>query len=241
MKIYNHFKNIPFILSALLCTSLMISCASVPRPTAVVPLPDSGKIKTSSQVLLVTNDSPSSINVTISTLERKNDGWKKVRENFSGVIGRNGFAAVGEKREGDGKTPSGIFYLKTIFGYDPSVNTKMPYRQALPDDIWIDDIHAADYNRWVKKADTRASSFEQMRRDDNLYKYGIIIEYNTDPVIKGHGSAIFFHIWKGENLPTAGCVATAEDNIIKMIEWLDPDSQPLIIMGSEYLMEGLLQ
>jgi len=41
-----------------------------------------------------------------------------------------------------------------------------------------------------------------MRRDDNLYKYGIVIEYNTDPIIKGNGSAIFLHIWKGRGIPT---------------------------------------
>ena len=70
-----------------------------------------------------------------------------------------------------------------------------------------------------------------MKRDDNLYKYGIVIEYNTDPVIKGNGSAIFLHIWKNESIPTAGCVAVSEENLIKIIEWLDPVASPLIITG----------
>jgi L,D-peptidoglycan transpeptidase YkuD (ErfK/YbiS/YcfS/YnhG family) len=70
-----------------------------------------------------------------------------------------------------------------------------------------------------------------MKRDDNLYKYGIVIEYNTSPVIKGNGSAIFLHIWKGESVPTAGCVAVSEENILKILQWLDPAASPLIIMG----------
>jgi L,D-peptidoglycan transpeptidase YkuD (ErfK/YbiS/YcfS/YnhG family) len=107
----------------------------------------------------------------------------------------------------------------------------MPYRQATNDDVWVDDPNSIDYNRWVKKQDTHAASYEMMKRDDNLYKYGIVIEYNTDPVIKGNGSAIFLHIRKGEGIPTAGCVAVSEEDIIKIIGWLDPAAAPLIITG----------
>jgi L,D-peptidoglycan transpeptidase YkuD (ErfK/YbiS/YcfS/YnhG family) len=50
-------------------------------------------------------------------------------------------------------------------------------------------------------------------------------------VIKGHGSAIFFHVWKRKNFQTAGCVAVSEEDIIKILEWLDPNAFPLIMMG----------
>ncbi|MDI6741299.1 MAG: L,D-transpeptidase family protein [Smithella sp.] len=164
-------------------------------------------------------------------MEKRGDTWQKAFEPFEATIGSNGFAPAGEKREGDGRSPSGIYPLKTAFGYDKSVNTKMPYRQALEDDLWIDDPDAEDYNRWVKKSVTRAASYERMKRDDHQYKYGIVIEYNTDPVIKGNGSAIFLHVWKGEGMPTVGCVAVAEENMLKILEWLDPAAEPLMIMG----------
>jgi Uncharacterized protein conserved in bacteria len=125
------------------------------------------------------------------------------------------------------------------FGYDKSIKTKMPYRQALADDLWIDDANADDYNRWVKKEATHAKSYEKMRRDDNLYKYGIVIEYNTNPVIKGYGSAIFFHAWGGDDITTEGCVAVSEENIIKILEWLDPKALPLVIMGTKNTIRGL--
>jgi L,D-peptidoglycan transpeptidase YkuD (ErfK/YbiS/YcfS/YnhG family) len=136
----------------------------------------------------------------VYTLEKDHDDWKSVSGPMKATIGKNGFALPGEKREGDGKTPSGIFSLKRTFGYDKTINTKMPFRQATEEDLWVDDPNAPDYNQWVKQGETSAASYEKMRREDDQYKYGIVIEYNTDPVIKGHGSAIFFHVWKGKGV-----------------------------------------
>jgi L,D-peptidoglycan transpeptidase YkuD (ErfK/YbiS/YcfS/YnhG family) len=167
----------------------------------------------------------------VYAVEKKHDHWKLVSGPIEATIGKHGFALPGEKREGDGKTPSGIFSLKRTFGYDKTVKTKMPYRQATEEDLWVDDPNAPDYNQWVKQGETSAASYEKMKREDGQYKYGIVIEYNTDPVIKGHGSAIFFHVWKGKDFPTAGCVAVSEEDMIKIFGWLDPNAFPLIIMG----------
>ena len=139
------------------------------------------------------------------------------------------------------KTPSGIFPLQLTFGYDNIITTKMPYRQTLADDLWVDDVNAVDYNRWVKSKTTSAKSYEKMRREDNLYKYGIIIEYNTNPVIKGYGSAIFFHVWGGKDVTTEGCVAVSEENIVRILGWLDPQAKPLIVMGNEYKLENFIK
>jgi L,D-peptidoglycan transpeptidase YkuD (ErfK/YbiS/YcfS/YnhG family) len=192
------------------------------------------KVGKSTQIILVIDNVSLFFNERkVYTLEKKGDDWKKAFESFNATIGKNGFAAAGEKREGDGKTPSGLFALRMTFGYDELINSKMPYRQALVDDIWVDDPNADDYNRWVKKDATLAKSYERMRRDDNLYKYGIVIEYNTSPVIKGNGSAIFFHVWGGEDITTEGCVAVSEQDIVKILAWLDPQASPIIIMGLE--------
>lgn len=190
------------------------------------------KIKNSSQILLAVDDSFLFFNwTTLYAMEKQGENWKNVFKPMNAVIGRNGFAPPGGKREGDGQTPSGIYPLKTAFGYEHSIKTKMPYRQALADDIWVDDPDASDYNRWVKKGGTQAASCEMMKRDDDLYKYGLVIEYNTEPVIKGNGSAIFLHIWKCSGLSTAGCVAVSEENMIRILGWLDPGASPIIITG----------
>lgn len=203
-------------------------------------IPDSLKkqIGDSSQILFIRNMDNASIAVQVFALEKRNDSWYSHFDAIDGVIGKKGFAPPGGKREGDGRTPSGIFPLVTTFGYEPSFLTMMPYRQVTGDDLWVDDINADDYNRWVRRGTTRASSFEVMKREDDLYKYGIVVEYNTNPVIKGYGSAIFFHIWKGKGKPTAGCVALSEEDIIRIIRWLNPAARPLVVMGTNVTREG---
>jgi L,D-peptidoglycan transpeptidase YkuD (ErfK/YbiS/YcfS/YnhG family) len=121
--------------------------------------------------------------------------------------------------------------LGIAFGYDPSIETKMPYRQATDDDFWVDDANSEDYNRWVK-GEPKAASWEKMKRDDDQYKYGVVIEYNMHPIVKERGSAIFLHVWKpGES--TLGCVSMSEEMILNILGWLDPAKKPLIIMGTE--------
>jgi len=183
-------------------------------------------IGASSQVLLVRNTNPTLYAVQVIALEKSNGRWQRPFALLEGVIGRNGFAPPGEKREGDGRTPSGIFLLGTVFGYASSFPTKMPYRQAGADDLWVDDAEAPDYNRWVTRGTTQAASFERMRRDDDLYKLGIVVEYNTNPVIKGYGSAIFFHLWRGKGIATEGCIALLEEDLARLVRWLDPAARP---------------
>jgi len=235
MKIRKTFIIIR-LFSILLVLLSISSCLFVPAAhkfdTSTFLKSQSNKIDKSTQIILVVDNSLFFFTRTkLYATEKRGGKWQMALQPFDVVIGRNGFAPAGEKREGDGRTPSGIYPLKITFGYDESIKTKMPYRQAIVDDLWIDDPQADDYNRWVKKQETRAASYEIMKRNDNLYKYGIVIEYNISPVIKGNGSAIFLHIWKGEGIPTAGCVAVSEENILKILDWLDPAASPLIITG----------
>jgi L,D-peptidoglycan transpeptidase YkuD (ErfK/YbiS/YcfS/YnhG family) len=189
------------------------------------------QIGESKQLIFVTNRDASSFVVMVRALERSKGVWHLVFPTFTGSIGEKGFAAIEKKREGDGKSPSGIFPLGIAFGYDASVETKMPYRQATDDDFWVDDVNSEDYNKWVK-GKPNASSWEKMKRDDDQYKYGVVIEYNMHPIVKGKGSAIFLHIWKGGE-STLGCVSMSEEMILRILGWLDPAKKPLIIMGAE--------
>jgi L,D-peptidoglycan transpeptidase YkuD (ErfK/YbiS/YcfS/YnhG family) len=231
-KTFIIFRLFSILLALLSVTACFLTPSTHKFDTSAFLKSQSNKIDKSTQIILVVDNSSFFFTkTTIYAMEKRGDDWQMAFDPLDAVIGRNGFTPVGEKREGDGKTPSGIYPLKMAFGYDEIVKTKMPYRQTLADDLWVDDPNADDYNHWAKKQETRAASYEIMKRDDNLYKYGIVIEYNTNPVIKGNGSAIFLHIWKGEGIPTAGCVAVSEENIIKILEWLDPAASPLIIMG----------
>lgn len=188
--------------------------------------------KTSSQVLLVTRKESSEFQATLYPLEKRDAIWRYAFPPLPALIGRKGFAPPGEKKEGDLRTPSGVFALKRTFGYASKVDSRMPYRQAGERDIWVDDAASPDYNRWVRMGGTSAASFEVMKRRDDRYKYGIVIEYNTDPIIPGAGSAIFIHVRGGENMPTLGCVALPESDMLKILRWLDPAAEPLAVLGT---------
>lgn len=60
------------------------------------------------------------------------------------------------------------------------------------------------------------------------YHYGIVINYNIDPIITNKGSAIFLHCSNGSY--TAGCISLLENETIYILKWLDNDSKPLILI-----------
>lgn len=181
------------------------------------------------QAVLVKSPGQGNFQAKLSAWERKDGTWRIFMEPVDAVIGRNGLAPPGEKKEGDGRSPSGIFDLRRAFGYDADAQTKLVYRQVTGLDIWVDDPGASDYNQWATLP-TQAKSFEYLKREDNLYKYAVVIEYNTAPVVPGSGSAIFLHIWRGPDKPTSGCVAISKENLLKLISRLNALDQPGIIL-----------
>jgi L,D-peptidoglycan transpeptidase YkuD (ErfK/YbiS/YcfS/YnhG family) len=198
-------------------------------------------IPASGQAVLVANAAPKSHSAKVYALERNGAGWQLAFDPIDAVIGGNGFAAPGAKREGDKMTPAGIYPLERAFGYDRSAATRMPYRQVTDDDIWVDDPNSGQYNQLVKKAGSVAASYEKMKRDDPLYRLGIVVEYNTNPVKKGYGSAIFFHLWGGPDKPTSGCIAMSGDHILELLDWLDPARKPSVVMGTDEMIRELLK
>ena len=109
------------------------------------------------------------------------------------------------------------------------MDTGLEYRQVGDLDFWVDDAQSKQYNEWVR-GKPAAGSFERLKRRDNLYQYGIVIGYNTHPVVPGAGSAIFMHVWRKYYSPTSGCVALNQRNLRKILRWLSWKNQPVIMM-----------
>ena len=202
---------------------MLSGCATVP-PLALQ------KVGDARQAVLVESSSKHRCLARVTFWQYADGHWHRQFLSMAAVIGRNGLAPAGEKKEGDGRTPSGMFDIGTAFGYAPALLTGLAYRQAQADDFWVDDVASANYNQWVK-APTRANSFEKLKRDDHLYKMAAVIEYNTRPVVPGAGSAIFMHIWRHYDRPTAGCVALSERNVRRILKHLDKNKNPVIILG----------
>ncbi|MBN2507267.1 MAG: L,D-transpeptidase family protein [Verrucomicrobia bacterium] len=181
------------------------------------------------QALVVLAEPAPGFRAGLSSWERRGGAWRAVFPSMPAVIGRNGLAPAGTKAEGDGRTPSGVYRLGTAFGDEAVVPTNLAYRQATENDFWVDDPQSPQYNQWVSGI-PQARSFERMKRDDDFYRLGIVIDYNTAPVVPGKGSAIFLHVWAGPDVPTSGCVALAREDVIRLLGWLDRAQHPVIVL-----------
>ncbi len=192
------------------------------------------------QLLLVFNKTPESDSAILVALEKKGKDWLVVSAPMSAGIGRKGFAAPDTKREGDEKSPTGFFRLGQLFCYEKNVNTRMPYLQTTSEDKWIDDPDSPDYNRHVR-GPSEAKSFEKLLLNGNDYRYCLVIEYNTHPVVKGMGSAIFLHLSEGEKLnASSGCIVLTQKDMEWLLTWMKPELKPSILMGHEkVLADGL--
>ena len=192
------------------------------------------------QLILVVSKDFNNSKAQLYTYEKNNDLYQKKSISFPVQLGRNGLGwGLGIKKiahqndepikkEGDGKAPAGIFLLGKSFGYD-GVESKLDYIQADKNLICVDDVTSEFYNQLREQnlSDT-IKSFEYMRREDNLYAYGLVVQHNTQAK-KGAGSCIFMHIWRNQDAPTSGCTAMDQDNIIKLLAWLNKKSNPLLI------------
>lgn len=195
-------------------------------------------IGNSEQVIIVSTTSLNTFKAKIKAFEKVDDKWKEVYS-FDGVIGRNGFSS--NKVEGDGCSPVGKFSLGTAFGTisKPS-GVSMAYKKTSVYDYWIDDASSEDYNKWIYfkgDPDTRWKSYEKLKITP--YKYAFVINYNINPIVKGKGSAIFFHIWTSSSKGTAGCTAVSESNMLKLLRWLQPSKNPIIIQGTESIINSM--
>ncbi|MDQ0313591.1 L,D-peptidoglycan transpeptidase YkuD (ErfK/YbiS/YcfS/YnhG family) [Amorphus orientalis] len=122
------------------------------------------------------------------------------------ALGSGGLAV--RKREGDGATPIGRFWLKAaLFRADrvaPPAGD-LPIRATRADDGWSDDPGSALYNLFVRLPQTL--SHERLMRTDHLYDVVVITDHNRTPRVRRHGSAVFLHCSREGLTPTAGCVA----------------------------------
>ena len=224
MKCTHHIVIKLFLIGLL----MLSGCAEQPPDQPSL----AGTVITGDQLVVALAESRDSSMAKIYALERTSRGWELRTGPLPGIIGRNGFAPLGEKREGDGRAPTGLFPLESAFGYAAAINSRMPYQQATENDLWVDDVNSPDYNTWVKRGQTSATSFEVMKLADNRYRHGLVIGYNRNPIIKGYGSGIFLHAWLEEGYTTSGCAAFDEAELIRILAWLDPAKQPQILMGT---------
>ena len=178
---------------------------------------------------------------TLYSFERSSDDkWEEKFSPFKVNLGVKGLVSPNEKIEGDLKTPTGYYPITFAFGKKNDLSTHLDFMEIGKNHIWVSDTSSSDYNKIVidktgKYTNNKVN--EKLFRNDDLYDYSIVIDYNTNPIVPGKGSAIFMHIQRSENHRTAGCISMPKENIVKLIEWLDSAKQPHIYLCKQLQSE----
>lgn len=208
------------------------------------------------ELVLVTIPSWDANQGVFRTYSKTKDGWEAAGLASEITIGRSGAAwGVGlhpeqagrQKKEGDGRSPAGVFRIGDAFGYASTALTRLRYVPMTESDYCIDVASSPLYNRIVDARvvgrEAIEGSTEPMRRDihvdgDHRYKLGFVIEHNAASEL-GKGSCIFAHIWKAPGVPTAGCTAMTEEAMRALLEWLDRAQKPIFVLLPEAEYERL--
>ncbi|MFM7206676.1 MAG: L,D-transpeptidase [Planctomycetaceae bacterium] len=179
----------------------------------------------------------------LSRHERVADAWRRTGDEVPVTIGGSGCGwgmglhpeglAGPTKREGDGRSPAGVFDVGPAFGIADRLDTGLDYRPMTPHHWCVDAAGSPHYNRIVDDRDVGATAVrgtEPMRRDlhfdgDRCYAVGFVIGHNAG-CTAGLGSCIFAHPWKEAAGTTAGCTAMAEADLREILAWLQAAAAP---------------
>ena len=224
------------------CAACLAEAAADDRPAP--PLAASVR-----QVLLVILPDWQATAGTLERFSRDAAGdWRADGPRCPVVVGRGGSgwglglhpaqANGPRKREGDGRSPAGVFALGPAFGSQPRIDTGLDYL-PLDGGHWCIDVpDSPHYNQIVHERDVGgtgvAGSTEPMRRDIHLdgdpqYRLGFVIGHNParEPAA---GSCIFAHPWLDDRTATAGCVGLADERLAEILAWLDAEASPRLVL-----------
>ena len=146
---------------------------------------------------------------------------------FRCCIGKKG--STRNKKEGDMKTPKGIFEIEHLYFRKDRIkkpSTSLKCIEIKKEMGWCNDIlFPKKYNKLFKIK--KKIKHEKLKRNDYKYDLLIPIKHNFIKPIVGLGSCIFIHLTKDYN-QTAGCIALKEKDFLIMIKLIKRNSKIII-------------
>ncbi len=229
---------------------LPFTCAICFLYVVYFPLRASEVTKANQFVLVIVPD----MNATqgkMQQYERKSlhDKWHAIGMPKPVVIGQNGMAFVQGlnlervKKEGDRRTPIGIFRIGPAFGFAERslLNSYFEYIPIKDDTVCVDDLQSLYYNEIVKISAVSKQDWHshESMHEISEYKHGSVIQYNTNNKTPGLGSCIFLHIWTNPHEGTFGCVAMSEVHMKELLSWLNDMHEPVIGLFPEFIYKEI--
>lgn len=212
-----------------------VNVATAPVPAPSTPQQSAPSIantkaaQNSSQLITVVSKGGSYAELKL--WQKDGNGNWSTHATYDARLGRNGL--TDNKREGDGCTPTGVYGLSESFGIKGNPGTSLPYRVLDGSEYWVDDSNSQYYNTMqFGEPNGRWSSAEHLSSIGTAYNYSIVVDYNRWSPTPGKGSAIFLHVGTGRG--TAGCISISESGMIDTLNWINPSSNPKIIITSSY-------
>ena len=143
---------------------------------------------------------------------------------FKCCIGKKGSTI--NKKEGDKKTPKGIFKIENLYFRKDRIKkpeTSLKCIEIKGNMGWCDDgLSPNKYNKLIKI--NKNLKHEKLKRNDNKYDLLIPIKYNFKKPVIGKGSCIFIHLTK-DYKPTAGCIALKKKDFLIMLKLVKKNSK----------------
>ncbi len=191
------------------------------------------------QMLVVAAFNETATDAWISLHEKQSDGTWHMVMTAPGFIGKNG---LGKTKEGDAKTPTGVFHFNRAFGIADDPGCAIPYVKVDDNTYWSGDPREGfHYNELVNikdlpDLDLESGDSEHIIEFPYHYQYCLNISYNEEGT-PGLGSAIFLHCYGPAKPFTGGCVAIPEDHMKYVMQHVD-DKTAVVIDTFEALSGG---
>jgi L,D-peptidoglycan transpeptidase YkuD (ErfK/YbiS/YcfS/YnhG family) len=225
-----------------LFTPALPSIATPSLPSALQTVGDSN------QVVLVQAPDWKSTKGTLRAFERANGRWTEVVPEVSADLGYGGLVPGQQRVQGTGKTPTGIYAITSSFGRKADPGTKLDYIRVDRNDAWTYNPKFPDTYNIFQSANRSWSSYgnyvERLYSYGKQYNYVAILDYNLPPgaITQGAqginrtsefantrmGGGIFLHVSNGKR--TAGCIAIRESSMKEIMNWVDPQKNPVIVI-----------
>ncbi|WP_189322652.1 hypothetical protein [Streptomyces flaveus] len=170
----------------------------------------------SRQVVTVYGEGKDSADSRIVLYTKSGSTWDQTRS-WQGHNGKKGWTT--DHREGDNRSPVGVFTLSDAGGVLPDPGAKLPYTRSA-------GFQAPRY--WAK------SHWHD-------FDYVIAIDYNrvkgtspndpTRPQGQSKGGSIWLHMDHGSG--TSACVSLSKSGMEYLLRTLDPARHPVVVMGDK--------
>jgi L,D-peptidoglycan transpeptidase YkuD (ErfK/YbiS/YcfS/YnhG family) len=138
-----------------------------------------------------------------------------------------GKAGINKKiKEGDNITPKGIFKITKIYYRSDkikNIKTNLTKIKITKNMGWCDDPKSQFYNKQIKLPSKLGH--EKLYRNDRLYDLIGVLNYNTNPILRNKGSAIFMHISQNSYKKTKGCIALKKKDLIKILSQIKKNTK----------------